>query len=463
MKKNEKFKKSISIKPRSIKETCIELNEEGKGLVKYNGNSVPVPYLLKDEKALIEISRKGKFYNTKVLSIISSSKNRVKPKCPYFYKCGGCQLQHMSYESQLHYKENKVKELMKSYGSIEKIISMENPYEYRNKIHSTFASYKRGEIISGMYEEHSHKVIPMDKCIIQDSKADPILKTIRELVKSFKISTYNENRRQGFLRHVLIKTGFKSGQIMVVFVVNNKIFPSKNNFVKSLLQKHPEITTISMNVNDRDTTMVLGDRDIVLYGKGYIQDELCGLNFRISPKSFYQINPIQTEKLYNKAIEMADLKGDEIILDAYSGIGTISLIASKKAKEVIGVELNKDAVQNSIKNSKVNKIKNTKFYQGDAGEFMVKMANKNSSIDLVFMDPPRSGSDEKFLSSIVKLSPLKIVYISCNPITQARDLKYLTSKGYKIEKIQPVDMFPHTYHVETIVRLTKKILILQIF
>ncbi len=243
---------------------------------------------------------------------------------------------------------------------------------------------------------------------------------------------------------------------MVVFVVSNKIFPSKNNFMKVLREKHPEISTIIMNINNKSTSVVLGNNETVVYGKGVIEDTLCGFTFQISAKSFYQINPIQTEKLYNKAIEFANLKGDETVLDAYSGIGTISLIASKKASEVIGVEINRDAVQNAIKNARINKVNNVKFYQGDAGEFMMALANDKIHIDTVFMDPPRNGSDEKFLSSVASHKPKKIVYISCNPTTQARDLKYLTSRGYRVDKIQPVDMFPHTSHVECCVLLVKK-------
>ena len=333
---------------------------------------------------------------------------------------------------------------------------MENPYDYRNKVQSTFASYNKGELISGFYQEYTHTVIPIDRCIIQDPKADEILVTIRELAKKYKIRTYHEDTKRGFLRHVLIRTGFKSGQVMVVFVVADKIFPSKSKIVKELIQKHPEIKTILMNINNRSTSVVLGEQEHVLYGKGVIEDTLCSLTFQISAKSFYQINPVQTEKLYNKAIEFADLKGNETVLDAYSGIGTISLIASKNAKEVIGVELNKDAVKNAIVNSKINKIRNARFYQADAGDFMVELAKDNYKIDTVFMDPPRDGSDEKFLSSVIKLAPRQVIYVSCNPVTQARDLDYLTKRGYKVEKIQPVDLFPQPYHVETVVKLSKR-------
>ena len=461
MKNNKQYtdkknvKRSTGQKSEPVEVKCIASDESGRGLIEYENKRISIPYLIEGEKALVRISKQGKRTNAKIVSIKEKSKNRVVPKCKYFYECGGCQLQHLSYEAQLSLKENYVRNLMKPFGKVQNIISMEKPYDYRNKIHSAFAVTKDREIVSGFYKEFSHDIIPIERCIIQDERADKILKTIRELVKSFKIKPYKEDYQEGFLRHVLIKTGFKSNQIMVVFVVSNKIFPSKNNFMKVLREKHPEISTIVMNINNKSTSVVLGNNETVVYGKGVIEDTLCGFTFQISAKSFYQINPVQTEKLYNKAIEFADLKGNEVVLDAYSGIGTISLIASKKASEVIGVEINRDAVKNAIKNTRINKVDNVKFYQGDAGEFMMALANDKTHIDTVFMDPPRNGSDEKFLSSIANLKPKKVVYISCNPTTQARDLKYLTSRGYRVDKIQPVDMFPHTSHVECCVLLVK--------
>ena len=243
---------------------------------------------------------------------------------------------------------------------------------------------------------------------------------------------------------------------MVVLVLGSPILPSSNNFVKALRKEHPEITTVVLNINDRKTSMILGEREKVLYGKGFIRDELCGCTFRISPKSFYQVNPVQTEILYQKAIEFAHLTGKESVIDAYCGIGTIGLIASGHAKEVVGVELNKDAVKDAILNAKENQIRNVRFFQGDAGEFMEAMAAEGNSMDVLFMDPPRAGSDEKFMASAVKMGPEKIVYISCNPETLARDLKYLTKKGYQVKKIQPVEMFAFTEHVETVVMLSHK-------
>lgn len=377
-------------------------------------------------------------------------------KCNISKKCGGCQFQGILYKEQLKKKQKKEQSLLGAYGKVCSIIGMENPYYYRNKVHAVFDRDRKGNIISGIYEEGTHRVVPVENCLIEDEKSQEIIRTIRGMLKSFKIRTYDEDTGYGLLRHVLIRRGFSTGEIMVVLVTGSPIFPSKNNFVKALRKAHPEITTVVLNVNDRQTSMVLGDREKPIFGPGFIKDRLCGCMFRISPKSFYQVNPVQTEILYQTAIDYAGLTGKETVIDAYCGIGTIGLIAAKKAGKVIGVELNKDAVKDARINAKENKITNVAFYQGDAGRFMVEMAAKGEKADVVFMDPPRAGSDERFLSSVVKLSPKKVIYISCNPETLARDLKYLTKHHYKVEKIQPVDMFPFCDHCETVCELVRK-------
>lgn len=440
-----------------IKVKCIGMDDEGKGIVKIKGQEIHVPDLIWGETAVIELFKRRNFLNARVIRIDERSKERVEPKCPHFNHCGGCQLQHLSYLGQSEFKQNRIEELMKPYGKVNKILTMEAPYLYRNKVHSTTAYDKNRKIISGIYEENTHRVIPIEECIIQDKRADSIIASILEIMRIYKMKPYDEDAEQGFLRHILIKTGFASNEIMVVLVVSSQIFPGKNNFVSTLLKKHPEITTIVMNINSRKTSVVLGDTEKVLYGKGYIEDTLCGCVFQISPKSFYQINPKQTEVLYNKAIEMGKFTGKETVLDAYCGIGTISLIVSKKVKSVIGVELNKDAIKDAIRNAKLNKISNVVFYNDDAGSFMSALAQEKKSVHTVFMDPPRSGSDEKFLTFLAQMSPKQVIYISCNPVTQERDLKFLTKHGYKVEEIQPVDMFPQTYHVECIVRIVKKL------
>ena len=376
--------------------------------------------------------------------------------CASTKKCGGCQYQGTAYEEQLKKKQKHVQSLLNKFGKVNPIIGMKEPYFYRNKVHAVFDRDRKGNIISGIYEAKSHRVVPIEKCLIEDEKSQEIIRTIRGMLKSFKIRTYNEDSGYGLLRHVLVRRGFASGEIMVVLVVASPVFPSKNNFVKALRKVHPEITTVVLNVNDRHTSMVLGDRDIVIYGKGFIRDTLCGRTFRISPGSFYQVNPVQTEVLYGKAVEYAGLTGNERVIDAYCGIGTIGIIASAKAKEVIGVELNPDAVRDARINTRENKIQNVQIRQGDAGAFMEAMAETGEHADVVFMDPPRAGSDEKFMASLLKLNPKKVIYISCNPETMARDLNYLTKKGYVVKKIQPVDMFCFCDHVEVICELVRK-------
>ncbi|MCQ2484156.1 MAG: 23S rRNA (uracil(1939)-C(5))-methyltransferase RlmD [Clostridia bacterium] len=376
--------------------------------------------------------------------------------CPVAKKCGGCQLQNMNYPEQLSYKQAKVIKLLGRYHHVDEIIGMACPYNYRNKVQAAFGMTRGGKIISGVYQSKSHRIVCVDKCRLEDKKADEIITAIRAMMPKFRMIPYDEDRGTGFLRHVLVKRGFATNEIMVVLVTGTPMFPGKNSFVKALREKFPEITTIIQNINRDRTSMVLGDAEKVLYGKGYIEDILCGCTFRISAKSFYQINPVQTEVLYGKAVEFAELKGTETVIDAYCGIGTIGIIASKNAGSVVGVELNKDAVRDAKTNAQRNNVENIRFYCADAGKFMTEMAQNGERADVVFMDPPRAGSDIPFLESVVTLSPEKIVYISCNPETQARDLRYLTSNGYKVRKIQPVDMFPHTQHVETVVLLSQR-------
>lgn len=375
--------------------------------------------------------------------------------CPVSRKCGGCQLMNMTYEEQLRFKQSKVIKLLSGFHRVSPVIGMENPFHYRNKVQAAFGRTRGGEIISGVYQSSTHNIVKTEKCLIEDEKADEIILTIRKLVKSFKLTVYDEKNSRGFLRHVLVKRGFSTNEIMVVLVTGTSQFPSKNDFIKELLKIHPEITTIVQNINNKFTSMVLGDKETVLFGKGYIEDILCGYRFRISPKSFYQINPVQTEILYGKAIEFADLKGGERAIDAYCGIGTIGIAASKNAGEIIGCEVNPDAVRDAKVNAKINNIENIKFVCADAGEFMLSMKEAGEKCDVLFMDPPRAGSDKKFLSSAIHLAPERIVYISCNPETQQRDLYFLTKNGYKVKKIQPVDMFPFTSHIETVALLVR--------
>ena len=375
-------------------------------------------------------------------------------RCNAFGRCGGCSLQGVEYEEQLKRKQAAMETLLGGFGRVEPIIGIKDPLHYRNKVQHSFANDQKVRILSGSYEENTHKVVMADNCLLEDQKSRQIMATIRKLIPSFKIPLYNEDTGTGLLRHVLIRRGFTSGEILVVLVTGRGVFPGRSNFVTALRAEHPEITTVVQNINDKRSSMVLGERSIPLYGPGFIKDTLCGCTFRISPDSFYQVNPVQTETLYGKAVEYAGLTGKETVIDAYCGIGTIGLVASKHAGRVIGVELNPNAVRDAIANCKANRISNARFYQGDAGAFLRAMADRKEHADVILMDPPRSGSTREFLDSCVKLGPKRIVYVSCGPDTLARDLAYITKKGYAAEKLQPVDMFPFTEHVETVVLMS---------
>ena len=388
---------------------------------------------------------------------MSQSKTNIQNGgCPVYKKCGGCQLQNLSYPEQLRFKQAKVIRLLKGFGKVQPIIGMDKPYHYRNKVQAAFFTNRQGRIISGVYQSGTHHIVGVDSCQIEDELSDKIIVAVRKLLPSFRLTTYNEDTGKGFLRHVLVKRGFATNEVMLVLVTGTAVFPSRNNFVKEITKQFPQIKTVVQNVNPYRTNLVLGDKQTVLYGKGTIEDVLCGCRFRISPKSFYQINPVQTEILYNKAMEFADMSGSETVLDAYCGIGTIGIVAAKRgAGQVIGVELNGDAVRDARANAKANALDNIRFFKGDAGEFMQAVAAEKEQLDVVLMDPPRAGSSEQFLDALIRLSPKTVVYVSCNPETLARDLQYLRQKSrYKVQKIQPVDMFPHTAHVECVVLLS---------
>lgn len=409
-----------------------------------------------EQKPMNQKSMMQKLRGQKTTNQESISRKPADGSCPYAKKCGGCDYQGISYEEQLKKKQSYIRKLMEPYGKVQPIVKMDDPYHYRHKVQAAFDCTRRGQIVAGVYQKNSHDVVDIESCQIENEEADAIIRDVKNMLRSFRIKTYDEDTGYGLLRHVLVRKGYHSGQIMVVLVLADAILPSKNNFVKALRKNHPDISTVVINVNDKRTSMVLGERNITVYGKGYIEDSLCGCTFRISPNSFYQVNPKQTEILYEKAIACAGLTGKETVIDAYCGTGTIGLIASKSAKQVIGVELNKDAIRDAITNAKRNDIHNVRFFHQDAGEFMVEMAEKGQQADVVIMDPPRTGSDEAFLSSVIKLAPKRVVYVSCGPESLARDLKYLTHHGYRMKECTPVDMFPFTRHVETVVKLSLK-------
>ena len=378
----------------------------------------------------------------------------MKPQCPVFRRCGGCQLLDMAYPAQLEAKQRRVEALLGRFGAVQPIRGMETPYHYRNKVLASFAEGRGGAIESGVYQAGTRRVVPVSACLINDAAADRIIGTVRDLLRSFRLKPWNPRTGRGFLRHVLVKRGFATNEVMVVLVAANNLFPAKN-FTAALRKAHPEITTVVLNLNDRRTAVVLGERERVLYGPGYIEDELCGCRFRISAKSFYQVNPIQCAVLYNLALDCAQITAQDTVIDAYCGIGTIGLIAAKRAGQVIGVENNREAVRDAIANARQNHAKNIRFLCADATEFLEAMAADGGHADVLFMDPPRAGSTQRFLQAVAAVGPRRVVNISCNPETQARDLAWLCPLGYSVQRIQPVDMFPHTTHVETVVLLSK--------
>ena len=375
--------------------------------------------------------------------------------CPYAKKCGGCQLQNLTYEQQLSHKQVKVIRLLGKLCHVEEIMGMEHPTRYRNKATHAFCT-QRGRTVSGLYQSSTDRILPVEDCLLERENVKGIVKTVKKLCLSMGIPTYDREKRKGFLRTVLVRESVSNGEVMVVIVSGTDKFRGKEEFTQALLQLHPEITTLLWNVNFSDTTVFLGQKTEILHGTGYLTDTLSGLSFRISPKSFYQVNPVQTEILYGKAKEYAGLTGKETVIDAYCGTGTIGLTMAQDAKEIIGVESNADAVRDAMENAHRNGIKNARFICEDAGQFLTKLAKSKQKIDVVITDPPRAGCSKEFLQSLLALSPKKVVYVSCNPETLARDLFVLSKNGYRVKKIQPVDMFPGTGHVETVVLLSRK-------
>ena len=434
--------------------TCVDLSSEGKGVVKNHNNVVFVDGLFPNEKADIEIQyhRAGVSFG-KVIKLHKLSKDRIQPRCKICTSCGGCQYQQLAYSAQLKYKTKRVKESLNRIAKVDTnvlpCLGMDDPYNYRNKIQVPYNKDRNGKVKFGFYKENTHIIMPIKECAIEDKRAAPILWDVKLLLEEMNIPVYNEDNGKGILRYVLIRTSHHYEELMVVLVTTQLNFPGQRNFINELVNRHPEITTIVENVNNRHTNVILGNQEKVLYGPGHIKDDILGLTFEISAASFFQVNPIQVEKLYASALNLIDFSKKEVVLDAYSGVGTIGLIAAKNAKKVISVEINKSAHKNAIENAKRNNVDNIDFVCADAGDYISK---SNEDIDVLIMDPPRSGSDETFLSTVINRRIKKIIYISCNPETLARDIAYL-SNLYKVTYVQPVDMFPMTAHVETVVEL----------
>lgn len=369
--------------------------------------------------------------------------------------CGGCTMLELPYEMQLQKKQKQIKKLLGRYGKPRPIIGMEDPWHYRNKVISTFTLGPGKKLASGIYAQGTHRVIPVKECCLHQPVLDDAVRAVRQAAGEFHYAPYDEDRRTGLIRHVLVRHSLVRDEVLAVLVTASPILPGARAFAGRVQQLCPRITTVIQNINPRSTSAVLGFQEKILRGKGYLEDTLCGICFRLSGSSFYQVNPVQTEILYDKAIEAADLDKTKTVLDAYCGVGTIGLIAAAQAKSVLGVELNKSAVGCAGENARRNRIENARFVCQDATAFIQKMAARGERTDVVFMDPPRAGSTPEFLHAVSDMGPEKLVYISCNPETQSRDLELLVKRGWQVKMIQGVDMFPHTDGIETVVLLRR--------
>ena len=443
-----------------IEGKVIDLTHEGHGVVKLGRYPIFVPNALINETIEFKVIKvKKNFAIGKLLEIKKESEERVEPPCVYYHKCGGCQLQHMTYQAQLNMKKEQVVNLFHRKADfkdtiIHDTIGMDNPWFYRNKSQVPVGKNNENKVITGFYRQRSHDIIDMDECLIQDNMHQDVLNQLKLWFNELNISIYNERKKQGLMRHVVIRTGHHSRELMVVFVTNGKKFKQSDVLIEKLVAAFPEIVSVKHNVNDTHSNVIMGETSYTLYGKDEIQDTLSDVTFKISDQSFYQINSIQTEKLYQRAIEYAELKGEETILDTYCGIGTIGLYMAPKAQHVYGVEIVPEAIADAKQNATLNQFENTTFVCGKAEEVILKWKAQGIKPDVVMVDPPRKGCDETFLETLLELNPRKIVYISCNPSTQQRDAQQLAQQ-YKLTQITPVDMFPHTTHVETVAQFER--------
>lgn len=439
----------------------VDIGQGGVGIGKHNDFTVFVDSALLGEVVDVKITKSKKKYAEGVISkIIEASPFRVDRVCNMKYRnCGGCQIQELDYKKQLEYKTNTVREDFRRIAGIEDIeimdtIGMTEPFRYRNKAQFPI-KMEDGKLKIGFYKKKSHDVIDMDKCVIQHDVNDKIIKLLREYILENNISIYDEKTGNGNIRHLVTKVGFHSKEVMVVLVSKTENLSNIDAFVEKLKSEIEGFKTLVININDKKTNVILGRKNINVYGSGKIIDNIEDLKFEISPLSFFQVNPIQTEVLYNKALEFADLKENDVVYDIYCGIGSISLFLSKKASKVYGIEIVEDAIKDAKINAKLNNIDNAEFYVGKAEEVFIDLYKQGKKANVVVVDPPRKGCEEIVLKTIVEMNPEKLVYVSCNPATLCRDVKYMVENGYRLEKVQPVDLFPHSTHVECVVLLTK--------
>ena len=439
----------------------IDNGSEGEGIAKINNFTIFIPGAIVGEKVRIHILKVNSSYAfAKIVEIIEKSEYRVETNCSTYERCGGCNLRHIKYEETLNMKRNAVQSLvnktLKNKIKVKDTIGMEFPYHYRNKAQYPVGIDKEGKSIIGVFANRTHNIIPMNNCQIQDKNSEKIATFINEYINKNKISVYDERSGKGLFRHIVIKVGKRTDEIMCIFVINGDNFKQEKELVDELVSNFSNIKTIVKNINKKNTNVILGDKNITLYGDGYIKDKLGEYTFKISPMSFYQINPIQTEKLYGIAIKKANLTGKETILDLYCGIGTIGIFASKYVKKVYGIEIVEQAIEDAKENAKINNITNVEFFAGDVEKVLEKILEKENVVqDVIFVDPPRKGLDNTTIKNILKVLSKKVVYISCNPATLVRDLNLLEEQ-YEIKEIQPVDMFPFTSHVECVAVLQLK-------
>lgn len=440
--------------------TFEDLTHEGSGVGKINGYPLFVPNALPGEEATVKVVKVNKNFGFgKLLELIKESPDRVEPVCDVH--CNGCGLQHMSYRLQLEMKQNQVKNVMKKIAHLEHvpihpIIGMDDPLHYRNKVQIPVGE-KDGKLITGFYQKRSHRIIEnTETCVTHNAVINDVVKSVRSIVDRLGISAYNEEKHSGVLRHIMVRTGQATNEIMVVLVTRTEELPKQDVLVRELTETCPNLKSIMQNVNEKQTNVIMGKKTKLLWGEKYIHDRIGDLTFAISAKSFYQVNPVQTKTLYDKALEYAQIGAKDIVIDAYCGIGTISLFLAEQAKKVYGVEVVPEAIDDAKKNAKLNGITNAEFFVGEAEKVMPWWKMQGLDPDVIVVDPPRKGCDEELLKAMIDMQPKRIVYVSCNPSTLARDLRVLEDGGYETKEVQPVDMFPMTEHVEVIVSIQRK-------
>ncbi|WP_057766981.1 23S rRNA (uracil(1939)-C(5))-methyltransferase RlmD [Cytobacillus praedii] len=438
-----------------------DLTHEGAGVAKVDGYPLFVPNGLPGEKAKIKVIKANKGYGFgRLIETYEESPDRVEAPCPIYKECGGCQLQHLSYDGQLKAKEKQVRDVLTRIGKLENVkvhpvLGMKDPWRYRNKAQVPVGEHEGG-LIGGFYQQRTHQIIDMKECIIQQEKNDEVVQAVKEICSRYGVRAYDEGRNKGDLRHIMARYGLVTGEVMIVLVTRTKDLPNKNKIVEEIISRIQGVKSICQNVNSKKTNVIFGDETKVLWGEEVIYDFIGDTKFAISARSFYQVNPEQTKVLYEKALEYADLSGEENVIDAYCGIGTISLFLARKAKRVFGVEIVPEAIEDAKRNAELNGITNAEFAVGEAEIVIPKWYSEGNTADVLVVDPPRKGCDEALLQTIIDMKPKKVVYVSCNPGTLARDLRILEDGGYQTAEVQPVDMFPMTMHVEAVTKLELK-------